>query len=94
MTEERVSRAEKRLGSIEERLTRMEDKLELVQEDGEDTNKLLREVLFGNGDSSKGHVVRLDRLEQWKGGATRIIWTLVGAVSSLVSGVVLWLIRG
>lgn len=94
MSEARMSRAEKRLTSIEDRLSRLEEKLDIVREDGEDTNALLRTVLLGNGDASQGHVVRLDRLEQWKSTTTRMIWVLVGCVSSVGGGMVLWFIKG
>lgn len=93
MTEHR-SRAEARFDNIEERLTRIEVNLGHVREDCEETNDLVRQALHGDGKAERGLAVRVDRLEQWKRSASKVVWVLVGAVSSLVSGLILWLVRG
>lgn len=90
MTQEK-SRAEARFDAIEARLTRMEVRLDQVGEDCEDTRNLLRRVVFGtNGEA--GHKIRIDRLEQWKGTATRFLWLLAGCCGTISSAVIIWVV--
>ena len=57
-------------------------------DDLHDDVKLIKELLTGNGTPSKGVIVRLDRLEQWRKFLVFIITTVfVGGVATLWSWV-------
>ena len=50
------------------------------------TTKRLEKLLTGNGEPSKGMVVRVDRLEQAEGRRSFITKTLIGAWVAAVAG--------
>lgn len=89
MTDGRMSKAEAKMADIEERLTRMEVQLAQVGIDCDDTKKLLRKVVYGEN-GHPGFTVRMDRLEQWKGTATRFLWLLFGCFGSIGSAIAIY----
>ncbi|CAK9074186.1 Terminase [Durusdinium trenchii] len=57
----------------------IEERLGNVADDVKETQSMVRKALFGTN-GTPGHAVRIDRLEQWKAGASKLIWTLDDAL--------------
>ncbi len=78
----------------------IDSKLDLIIERQAETNKdvaTVKEILTGNGDPSKGLVVRFDRVETWVGNAkaakSKLVWAVITSSIGFVCSLVVLIFR-
>ena len=68
--------------TVENETTRAEERHQALVEELADLTSLLRKTLYGTP-ATHGLLVKVDRLEQWKRTASRILWMIVGALITM-----------